>query len=182
MNIIETDIEGVLIFEPRLFHDDRGHFYESYRLGNFTDKDPSFNFIQENQSTSKKGVIRGLHFQNPPFAQAKLVRAVSGVIKDVAVDIRKNSKTYGHIVSCILSAENRNQILIPAGFAHGFSVLSEEATVIYKISSYYNKEAESSIHPFSEDLNIDWEVKAEEAILSGKDKESISFKNFQTQF
>jgi len=182
MNIIETAINGVLIFEPRLFHDERGHFYESYRLENFTKINAQINFVQENQSTSYFGVIRGLHFQNPPFAQAKLVRVVSGEIKDVAVDIRKDSPTYGQVVSCILSAENKKQLLVPEGFAHGFSVLSEEATVIYKISSYYNKEAESSIHAFSQSLDIDWEVPADQVILSGKDKESVEFQNFRSKF
>jgi len=182
MNIIKTAIEGVLIFEPRLFHDERGHFYESYRLENFTKENSQLNFVQENQSTSTFGVIRGLHFQNPPFAQAKLVRVVSGKIKDVAVDIRKESKSYGQVVSCILSAENNKQMFIPQGFAHGFSVLSEEATVIYKISSYYNKEAESSILAFSENLEIDWEVPADKVILSDKDKEAVQFKNFKSQF
>ena len=182
MKIIETEIEGVLVFEPRLFHDDRGHFYETYRLENFQRENSNINFIQENQSTSKKGVIRGLHFQNPPFAQAKLVRAVSGIIKDVAVDIRKYSLTYGQVVSCILSAENKKQLLVPEGFAHGFSVLSEEATVIYKISSYYNREAESSINPFSKSLNIDWEVPMNVAILSEKDREATNFQNFESKF
>jgi len=182
MNIIETAIDGVLIFEPRLFQDERGHFYESYRLENFTKVNSQINFVQENQSTSKFGVIRGLHFQNPPFAQAKLVRVVSGKIKDVAVDIRRDSKSYGHVVSCVLSGDNNKQMYIPEGFAHGFSVLTEEATVIYKISSYYNKEAESSIQAFSENLEIDWELQEDQVILSEKDKEAVEFKNFKSKF
>jgi dTDP-4-dehydrorhamnose 3,5-epimerase len=169
MPFVETGIPGLIIFEPRVFADSRGYFYESYNADTFSKENIRLNFVQDNQSRSTYGVIRGLHFQNPPHAQAKLVRAIAGSILDVAVDIRAGSPTYGKVFTIELSAENKKQLLIPPGFAHGFSVLSEIAEVMYKCDKYYNKESEGGISYNDPALNIDWMIPADKAIVSEKD-------------
>ena len=155
MKINKTFIEGLLIFEPNLFEDDRGYFMEHYNKKVF-DEIISVNFVQDNESTSVNGVIRGLHFQMPPHAQAKLIRCVDGVILDVVVDIRKDSKTYGKYFSVQLSSENKKQLFVPMGFAHGFQVLSDKAIVNYKVDNFYNLESESGIIWNDKDLSIPW--------------------------
>jgi len=155
MKINKTFIEGLLIVEPQLFKDDRGFFYESYNK-NDLDKVVNVVFVQDNESKSNKGVIRGLHFQKPPYAQTKLIRCVSGCILDVAVDLRNNSKTYGKYFSIELSSENNKQLFVPKGFAHGFQVLSETAIVNYKVDSFYNSKSDSGIIWNDKDLSIDW--------------------------
>jgi dTDP-4-dehydrorhamnose 3,5-epimerase len=171
MNIITTHIEGLLILEPRLFPDDRGYFFESYNQRTFRDLTGlDINFIQDNQARSTKNVLRGLHYQNPPHAQTKLIRALEGVIWDVAVDIRKESKTYGQWFGVELSAENKRQFLIPQGFAHGYSVLSETAEVFYKCDDFYSKADEGGVYYADPALNIDWKIAPGQAIISEKDE------------
>lgn len=169
MPFSETGIPGLLIFEPKVFQDSRGHFFESYNTQTFLQQGINIKFVQDNQSKSCYGVIRGLHFQNPPHAQSKLVRALAGRILDVAVDIRTGSPTFGKVFAIELSAENKKQLFIPAGFAHGFSVLSEVAEVMYKCDNYYNKESEGGIIYNDPALNIDWQIPADKAIVSEKD-------------
>lgn len=169
MPFTATDIPGLLVFEPKVFEDSRGCFFESYNEDIFRKEGIDFRWVQDNQSTSMFGVIRGLHYQLPPFAQAKLVRVLKGKILDVAVDIRKGSPTYGQSFSIKLSAKNKKQLFIPAGLAHGFSVLSKKAEVLYKCDRFYNKESEAGIIYNDPDLNIDWEIPAEDAIISEKD-------------
>ncbi|MEO7982892.1 MAG: dTDP-4-dehydrorhamnose 3,5-epimerase [Bacteroidota bacterium] len=166
----KTGIPGLLVFEPNVFEDSRGHFFESYNEKTFREEGIDIHWVQDNQSSSAYGVIRGLHYQLPPFAQSKLIRVLKGKILDVAVDIRKGSPTFGQVFAKKLSAKNRKQLFIPAGFAHGFSVLSEKAEVLYKCDSFYNKETEAGIIYNDAELNIDWLVPAEIAIVSGKDK------------
>ena len=180
MKINKTFIEDLLIIEPQLFKDDRGFFYETYNKKNF-DKIIKTNFIQDNESKSNKGVVRGLHFQSPPFEQAKLVRCVNGKILDVAVDLRLNSKTYGKFFSIELSSENNNQLFIPKGFAHGFQVLSETAIVNYKVDEYYNLDSDSGIIWNDKDLSIDWNPDIK-PILSVNDLKLISFKELKSPF
>lgn len=180
MKIKKTFIEDLLILEPQLFKDDRGFFYESYNKFNL-EKITSSNFVQDNESKSKKGVIRGLHFQSPPHAQIKLVRCVFGKILDVAVDLRKNSKTYGNTFSIELSSENNKQLFIPKGFAHGFQVISEEAIVNYKVDEYYNPDFDSGIIWNDKDLSIDWNFNLK-PILSFKDLKLKSFKKLKSPF
>ena len=182
MPFIETGIPGLLVFEPRVFADSRGHFFESYNKQTFLQQGIHIQFVQDNQSRSTYGVIRGLHFQNPPHAQAKLVRALKGTILDVAVDIRKGSPTYGKSFAIELSDENKKQLLIPAGFAHGFSVLSEIAEVMYKCDNYYNKESEGGIIYNDPSLNIDWQIPADKAIISDKDMQNAGFSALSSQF
>lgn len=164
-----TDITGLLIFEPRVFPDSRGYFFESYNEKTFAENGLSCKFVQDNQSSSAYGVIRGLHYQLPPYAQSKLIRVLHGKILDVAVDIRKGSPTYGKVFSLELSGENKKQLFIPAGFAHGFSVLSEKAEILYKCDNFYNKESEGGILYNDPVLNIDWGIPAGKAIVSEKD-------------
>jgi dTDP-4-dehydrorhamnose 3,5-epimerase len=166
-----TDIPGVLIFEPSVFKDSRGYFFESYNEKIFKEQGIAVCFVQDNQSSSNYGVIRGLHFQLPPHAQAKLVRVLYGKILDVAVDIRKDSPYYGRSVCLEISAENKKQLFIPPGFAHGFSVLSERAEVFYKCDSLYNKESDAGIYFNDPALNIDWKIPADKIIVSDKDKQ-----------
>ena len=166
----KTDIPGLLIFEPDVFEDSRGYFFESYNENIFRQGGIDIHWVQDNQSSSTAGVIRGLHYQLPPFAQSKLIRVLKGKILDVAVDIRKGSPTYGKVFSQKLSAKNKKQLFIPAGFAHGFSVLSEKAEVMYKCDRFYNKECEAGIIYNDSELNIDWGVPAEMAMISDKDK------------
>lgn len=180
MKINKTFIKDLLILEPQLFKDERGFFYESYNKNNL-DKIINIVFIQDNESKSNKGVIRGLHFQKPPFEQTKLVRCVSGKILDIVVDIRKNSKTYGKSFSVELSSKNNKQLLVPKGFAHGFQVLSEEATVNYKVDQYYNPDSDSGIIWNDKDLSIDWNLDIK-PILSDKDLKLKSFRELKSPF
>ncbi|MBO7315638.1 MAG: dTDP-4-dehydrorhamnose 3,5-epimerase [Paludibacteraceae bacterium] len=182
MQIIETDIEGVFILKPHIFNDERGYFFESFSARKFEEKVAKTTFIQDNESKSSYGVVRGLHFQKPPFAQSKLVRVIKGAVLDVAVDIRKNSPTYGKYIAVELTEENKLQLFIPRGFAHGFSVLSNEAIFQYKCDNFYNKESEGSILWNDEILNIDWKIPKEKIILSEKDKNSQAFKSFLSPF
>ncbi|MDA9241843.1 dTDP-4-dehydrorhamnose 3,5-epimerase [Flavobacteriaceae bacterium] len=180
MKINKTFIEDLLIIEPQLFKDERGFFYESYNKSSL-DKIIKTNFVQDNESKSKKGVIRGLHFQAPPFDQTKLVRCVSGNILDVAVDLRTNSKTYGKSFSIELSSENNKQLFVPKGFAHGFQVLSEIAIVNYKVDEYYNPDSDYGIIWNDKVLSIDWNPDIK-PIISIKDLKLISFKELKSPF
>jgi len=181
MNIIKTGIEGVVIIEPRVFGDARGYFFESYNARDFAEV-ADVTFVQDNESRSCYGVVRGLHFQRPPFAQSKLVRVVEGRVLDVAVDIRKGSPTYGRHVVAELSAENHRQFFLPQGFAHGFAVLSETAVFQYKCDNLYHPEAEGAIAWDDPTLAIDWQVPAADVILSDKDRHHPLFKDFITPF
>ncbi len=165
----ETGIEGLIVFEPNVFGDDRGYFYESYNASVFKEGGIDVNFVQDNISFSRRGVLRGLHYQLNPHAQAKLVRVNRGEVLDVVVDIRKSSKTYGQTYSIKLTGENKLQLFIPRGFAHGFVVLSDEAEFCYKCDNFYNKESEGGIIYNDPSLNIDWKIAEAEAILSEKD-------------
>jgi dTDP-4-dehydrorhamnose 3,5-epimerase len=165
-----TDIPGLLVFEPKVFEDSRGCFFESYNEQTFKESGIDIRWVQDNQSSSEYGVIRGLHYQLPPYAQTKLIRVIRGRILDVVVDIRKGSPTFGKSYSIVLSAKNKKQLFIPAGFAHGFSVLSKNAEVMYKCDSFYNKESEGGIIYNDAELSIDWRIPAENAIVSDKDK------------
>ena len=180
MEIIKTKINGLLIINPRVFEDQRGYFFESWSKEAFKNNGIEIDFVQDNQSFSSKGVLRGLHFQNPPFSQGKLVRVIQGSVLDVAVDIRKDSPTYGEHVSVLLSGENKTMFWIPPGFAHGFSTLEDNTIFSYKCSGIYNKESEGSLMWNDSDLKIDWQI--ENAIISVKDQNSDHFKNFKTQF
>ena len=182
MAFIQTSLPGLLIFEPRVFEDSRGYFFESYNQDVFNREGIDIQFIQDNQSSSQYGVIRGLHYQLPPFAQTKLVRVLSGRILDVVVDIRKSSPTFGQQYSVVLSAENKKQLLVPKGFAHGFSVLSEWAEVFYKCDDFYNKESEAGFYYNDPALGIDWQIPAGKEIISDKDKLLSSFAECMTRF
>lgn len=170
MEIIKTDIEGVIIIKPQIFKDSRGYFFESFSQREFNEKVTPIQFVQDNESCSSYGVMRGLHFQKPPYSQSKLVRCVKGSVLDVAVDIRKGSPTYGKHVAVELSAENHLQFFIPKGFAHGFAVLSEEAIFQYKCDEFYTPQSEGGIQLMDESLGINWPISADKAILSEKDK------------
>ena len=171
MNIIKTDIEGVLIIEPRVFGDERGYFFESYNAAAFRETTGlDIEFVQDNESKSKYGVLRGLHYQLPPFAQSKLVRVVKGRVLDVAVDIRKGSPTFGKYVATELTEDNHCQFFLPRGMAHGFVVLSEEAVFQYKCDNLYHPEAEGAIAWNDPAIGIDWSIPAADIILSEKDK------------
>ena len=180
MNITKTDIEGLIIIEPQIFKDSRGAFFESWNAKKFKQLGISEDFVQDNQSVSSKGVLRGLHFQNPPYAQAKLVRVIKGSVLDVAVDLRKNSPTYGKHVSVILSEQNNKSFFIPKGFAHGFLSLEDNTVFNYKCTDYYNKESEGSLLWNDEDLKIDWQI--DNPLISEKDLQADFFKNFKTKF
>ena len=173
MNIITTEIEGLLILEPKVFGDERGYFFESFSQREFEEKVCKTVFVQDNESKSGYGVLRGLHFQKTPFEQAKLVRVVKGKVLDVAVDIREDSPTFGKHVSVELSEENKRQMFVPRGFAHGFAVLSEEAIFQYKCDNYYMPQAEGGILWNDPALNIDWKIPMEDVILSEKDKKLL---------
>jgi dTDP-4-dehydrorhamnose 3,5-epimerase len=164
-----TDFPGLLVFEPKVFEDSRGYFFESYNENIFREQGVDIRWVQDNQSSSTYGVIRGLHYQLPPYAQTKLVRVLKGKILDIVVDIRKGSPTFGKSYGEVLSAKNKKQLLIPKGFAHGFAVLSEKAEVLYKCDAFYNKESEGGIIYNDPALLIDWRIPAEEAIVSEKD-------------
>ena len=170
MEVIKTDIEGVVIIEPRIFKDDRGYFYESFSQREFEEKVCRTTFVQDNQSKSSYGVVRGLHFQKPPYSQSKLVRCIKGAVLDVAVDIRKGSPTFGKYVAVELTEGNHRQFFVPRGFAHGFAVLSEEAVFQYKCDNFYNKESEGSVAWNDQELAIDWRIPVEKVLLSEKDK------------
>ncbi len=170
MKVIDTEIEGLVILEPQVFGDDRGYFFESFSLKRFEEKVSKTVFVQDNESKSKYGVLRGLHYQLPPYTQAKLVRVVKGRVLDVAVDIRKGSPTFGKHVAVELSEENKLQFFLPKGFAHGFAVLSEEAVFQYKCDEYYAPDHEGAIRYDDPELGIDWRLPAGDIILSEKDK------------
>ncbi len=182
MNVIPTDIPGVLIIEPKVFYDPRGYFFESYNHRDFCNQVACINFVQDNQSASTRGVMRGLHFQRPPHTQAKLVRCVEGAVLDVVVDIRKGSPTYGQHVAVELSAENHRQFFIPHGFAHGFAVLSDRAVFQYKCDNYYAPQSDGGISILDPDLGIDWRIPVQEAILSEKDTRHPRLKDFDSPF
>ncbi|MEI6947038.1 dTDP-4-dehydrorhamnose 3,5-epimerase [Paraflavisolibacter sp. H34] len=182
MPFLTCDLPGLVIVEPTVFEDSRGYFFEAYNQKVFHQAGITADFVQDNQSKSSYGVIRGLHYQLNPAAQSKLVRVLEGTILDVAVDIRKNSPTYGRHFSIELSAENKKQLYIPEGFAHGFSVLSPTAIVLYKCNSFYNKQAEAGIRFDDAELNIDWKVDAGRAVVSDKDLVLPSFKDSVSNF
>lgn len=182
MNLQQTFIQDLVIIEPAVFEDERGYFFESYNKAKLENLGITIDFVQDNQSFSKKGTLRGLHYQNPPFAQTKLVRVLQGEIIDVAVDLRKDSPTFGQHFSILLSSENKKQLLVPQGFAHGFSVLSETAEVLYKCDQYYNKASEGGIRYDDPFLNIDWGMDLKDAIVSEKDLILPDFANCNSQF
>ncbi|MBR2959164.1 MAG: dTDP-4-dehydrorhamnose 3,5-epimerase [Bacteroidales bacterium] len=183
MTVSKTNIDGVLIIEPRVFGDARGYFFESYNARDFREQTGiEVGFVQDNESRSSRGVVRGLHFQKPPFAQAKLVRVVEGKVLDVAVDIRKGSPTYGQHVAVELSADNKLQFFMPKGIAHGFAVLSDVAVFQYKCDEYYHPEAEGAIAWDDPTLAIDWRIAHSEALLSEKDRHHPMFNDFNTPF
>lgn len=169
MNVIKTELEGVVIIEPRIFKDDRGYFFESFSQKKFEEQVCKTSFVQDNESKSTYGVLRGLHFQKPPYAQSKLVRVVKGKVLDVAVDIRKGSPTFGKHVAVELSAENKCQFFLPRGFAHGFAVLSEEAVFQYKCDNFYAPDHEGALAWDDPNLGIDWQIPADDVVLSAKD-------------
>lgn len=182
MEVIKTDIEGVVIIKPRIFKDDRGYFFESFNQKEFEEKVRPINFVQDNESMSGFGVMRGLHFQRPPFTQSKLVRCVKGRVLDVAVDIRKGSSTYGKHVAVELSEDNHLQFFVPRGFAHGFAVLSETAVFQYKCDNYYHPEADGGISILDDSLGIDWHIDQINAIFSEKDAKHSILKDFDSPF
>lgn len=182
MEVIKTAIEGVVIIEPRLFKDARGYFFESFSQREFDEKIAPIRFIQDNESMSSYGVMRGLHFQCPPYAQSKLVRCVKGAVLDVAVDIRKGSPTYGQHVAVELTDENHRQFFIPRGFAHGFAVLSDVAVFQYKCDNFYHPEADGGISILDASLGIDWRIPINEAILSDKDTKHPLLRDFDSPF
>ena len=182
MQVIKTPIEGLLIIEPKVFLDARGYFFESFSQREFDEKVGSVRFVQDNESMSSYGVMRGLHFQRPPFTQSKLVRCVKGAVLDVAVDIRKGSPTYGQHVAVELTEDNHRQFFISKGFAHGFSVLSETAVFQYKCDEFYHPEAADGISILDESLGIDWRIPTDKAILSEKDTKHLLLKDFETPF
>lgn len=175
MPFIDTEIEGLKVFEPKVWGDERGYFYESYNYNTFKAAGIDAQFVQDNQARSVFGVLRGLHYQVPPFAQAKLVRVIEGEVLDVVVDIREDSPTYGKTFSVLLSAENKKQLFVPRGFAHGYVVLSETAEFFYKCDNFYSKESEGSILYKDPTLNIDWKIDLDKAILSEKDNYNSLF-------
>lgn len=182
MNVIKTNIDGPVIIEPRVFEDSRGYFFESFSQREFDEKVGHVTFVQDNESMSSYGVIRGLHFQRPPFAQSKIVRCVKGAVLDVAVDIRKGSPTYGQHVAVELTENNHLQFFIPKGFAHGFAVLSDVAVFQYKCDEFYHPEAEGGISIFDDSLGIDWRIPSDKAMLSDKDNNHPLLKDFVTPF
>lgn len=187
MEVIKTGIEGVLIIEPKIFGDTRGYFFESFSQREFYEKvvpilGHNINFVQDNESMSSYGVMRGLHFQRPPFTQSKLVRCVKGSVLDVAVDIRKDSPTYGQYVAVELTEDNHRQFFIPKGFAHGFTVLTEIAVFQYKCDEFYHSEADGGISILDGSLGIDWRIPTDKAILSDKDTKHPLLKDFDSPF
>lgn len=182
MEFKKTKIEGVYILEPRVFKDARGYFFESYSKKEFESAIGKVDFVQDNESCSSKGVIRGMHFQKPPYSQAKLVRCVVGKVLDVAIDLRKDSPTYGQHVAVELSEENHKQFFIPKGFAHGFEVISDVAVFQYKCDEYYHPETEGGIDAFDPELGIEWQTSIDDAIISDKDKKHPKISQFSSPF
>ena len=182
MNVIKTAIEDVLIIEPKVFEDKRGYFFESYSQRVFSKEVKDVTFVQDNESKSSYGVIRGLHFQKPPYAQSKLVRVIKGRVLDVAVDIRKGSPTYGKWASCELTEDNHRQFFIPKGFAHGFSVLSKTAVFQYKCDEFYHPESEGAILWNDPQINVDWKLPMNDVVLSEKDNRNPLFDDFESPF
>lgn len=182
MKFVKTKIPDVYIIEPLVYGDHRGYFLETYNKNEFEDVFGEVSFVQDNESKSSRGVLRGLHFQKPPFAQAKLVRCIKGKVMDVALDIRKGSPTYGMHVAVELSGENKRQLFIPRGFAHGFSVLSDNAVFAYKVDNWYSPEYDSGIRYDDQILNINWGLRDEDVKLSAKDKDLEFFKDFDSPF
>ena len=182
MNVIKTDLDGVVIIEPRIFNDDRGYFFESFSERDFFANVREIHFVQDNESKSSYGVLRGLHFQKPPFAQSKLVRVIKGAVLDVAVDIRVGSPTFGKYVAVELSADNHRQFFTPRGFAHGFSVLSDEVIFQYKCDNFYAPQYEGAIAWNDPSLNIDWRIPADDVVLSEKDKKHPLLKDAEWLF
>ena len=182
MELIKTAIEGLVIIEPKVFKDARGNFFESFSQREFEEKVRKINFVQHNVSMSSYGVMRGLHFQRPPYTQSKLVRCVKGKVLDVAVDIRKGSPTYGQHVAVELSEDNHRQFFVPRGFAHGFAVLSETAVFQYKCDNFYAPEADGGISIKDESLGIDWQIPTDKALLSEKDIKHLCLKDFDSPF
>ena len=187
MNVIKTNIEGVLIFEPKVFNDARGYFFESFSQREFDEKvapilGHTIRFVQDNESMSSYGVMRGLHFQRPPFTQSKLVRCVKGAVLDVAVDIRKGSPTFGQHVAVELTGDNHRQLFISKGFAHGFAVLSETAVFQYKCDEFYHPEADGGISIMDQSLGINWKIPTDQALLSEKDTKHKMLVNFNSPF
>ena len=182
MNVIRTEIEGLVILEPRVFEDRRGYFFESFSERAFAEAVGPVHFVQDNESKSSYGVLRGLHFQKPPYAQAKLVRVVKGCVLDVAVDLRKGSPTYGKYEAVELSEKNRRQLFIPRGFAHGFCVLSDEVIFQYKCDNYYSPQSEGAVRWDDPDLSIDWRIPAEDVVLSEKDRAHPALKDLEDVF
>lgn len=180
MKIIETPLQGLFVIEPKVFKDERGYFFESFNEKLFSEAGAKEKFVQDNQSLSQKNVIRGLHFQHPPFAQAKIVRVIKGAVLDIAVDIRKNAPTYGHYYSIELTEENFLMLYIPVGFAHGFATLKDNTIFAYKCSDFYSKDSEDTILWNDEDLNINWNI--QNPLLSEKDKAGKKFKDFISPF
>ena len=182
MEVIKTDIEGVVILEPRIFKDARGYFFESFSAREFEEKVFRTTFVQDNESYSNYGVVRGLHFQKPPFTQAKLVRVIKGAVLDVAVDLRKGSPSYGKHEAVELTENNHRQLFIPPGFAHGFAVLSDDVLFQYKCDNYYAPLSEGGIRWNDPDLQIDWRIPADQVILSEKDTRHPMFKDYISDF
>ena len=182
MNVIKTALEGVVIIEPRIFEDSRGYFFESFSERDFNAQVREIRFVQDNESKSSYGVLRGLHFQRPPFTQSKLVRCVKGAVLDVAVDIRKGSPTYGQHVAVKLTEDNHRQFFVPRGFAHGFAVLSDVAVFQYKCDNFYHPEADGGISILDDSLGIDWRIPTDKAILSEKDTRHPLLKDFDSPF
>ena len=182
MEVIKTAIEGLVIIEPKVFGDARGYFFESFSQREFEEKVRKVNFVQDNESMSSYGVMRGLHFQAPPFTQSKLVRCVKGLVLDVAVDIRKGSHTYGQHVAVELTEDNHRQFFVPRGFAHGFAVLSDTAIFQYKCDNFYAPQADGGISILAESLDIDWHVPTDRALLSEKDMKHALLKDFDSPF
>lgn len=175
MKIIKTDIEDLVILEPKIYHDDRGYFFEAYTLGALKELNNDFKVLQENVSYSHRGVVRGLHFQDNPHTQAKLIRINQGNILDVVVDLRKDSKTFKKVFSIELSSAKGQMLFVPKGFAHGFSALSENCQISYSCDNYYNTVSENGIHPLDSELAIDWKIPKEEMIISAKDLNQLTF-------
>ena len=182
MNVIRTEIEGLVILEPRVFEDRRGYFFESFSEREFAEAVGPVHFVQDNECKSSYGVLRGLHFQKPPYALAKLVRVVKGCVLDVAVDLRKGSPTYGKYEAVELSEKNRRQLFIPRGFAHGFCVLSDEVIFQYKCDNYYSPQSEGAVRWDDPDLSIDWRIPAEDVVLSEKDRAHPALKDLEDLF
>ena len=182
MNVLKTDIEGVVIIEPRIFRDDRGYFFESFSQREFQEKVCNTVFVQDNESKSSYGVLRGLHFQKPPHAQSKLVRVIEGAVLDVAVDIRRGSPTFGQHVAVELSGDNHRQLFIPWGFAHGFSVLTDEVVFQYKCDNFYAPQSEGALAWNDPDLAIDWRIPADKLLLSEKDRHHCRLRDAEWLF